>query len=143
MAEPDEFQHFVSAQSGCSEAVAAEILAGRKQSHWMWFVFPQLSGLGSSPTARRFSIEGLDQARRYLAHPVLGKRLVEMAQLLLSHSGQRPQDILGDVDAMKLRSSVTLFSRVPAAPAVFRQVLDEFYDGRECEKTLCLLGLES
>jgi uncharacterized protein (DUF1810 family) len=138
------FDHFLAAQDPVWPAVTAELSAGRKQSHWMWFVFPQLRGLGRSPTARRFALEDLDQARAYLAHPVLGARLRECAGLLLGHTGRTVQAIFGAPDDLKLRSSMTLFARAAgdadeATP--FRAVLDAFYDGREDAATLRLLGL--
>jgi len=139
----DEFSHFVEAQDRCLSDVIAELSAGRKRSHWMWFIFPQMSGLGSSSFAVRFGLEGLDQAARYLSHPVLGPRLRQAAELMLRQAGQDPIDVLGAIDALKLRSSMTLFSRVPGAPQEFRDVLDRFYDGAECDRTLRLLGLNS
>lgn len=137
----DEFRHFVEAQDRCLNEVIAELSAGRKRSHWMWFIFPQMSGLGSSSLAIRFAIEDLDQAERFLSHPVLGPRLKEAAKLMLIHAGQDPVQILGGIDAVKLRSSMTLFSHVPGAPRIFQDVLNSFYDGTECDKTLRLLGL--
>ncbi|MEV4283811.1 DUF1810 domain-containing protein [Actinoplanes xinjiangensis] len=117
----------------------AELTAGHKRGHWMWFVFPQLDGLGSSPTARRYAIRDLDEARAYLAHPVLGPRLVQCAEALLRHQGRTAEDILGHPDDLKLRSSMTLFARAADDPAPFAAVLDHYYDGPD-QRTLQLLG---
>lgn len=132
----DAFAHFVEAQERVWPQVVAELTAGRKSSHWMWFVFPQLAALGRSPTAKRFGLEDLDEAARYLAHPVLGPRLEEAAARLLAHRGAPPETILGPVDSMKLRSSMTLFSRAPGAAPVFTEVLEAFYGGDPCPLTL-------
>lgn len=131
--DPDRF---VQAQAPVWDRVRAELAAGRKESHWMWFVFPQLASLGRSATARHFGLDDLQAARAYLAHPVLGPRLVEAAGLMLRHRGQPPEAVLGGIDAMKLRSSMTLFSHVPGADPVFAKVLSTFHDGAECPLTL-------
>ena len=131
-------ERFVQAQDGVYERALAEIVAGRKRSHWMWFVFPQIAGLGSSPTAQRYAIRDLAEAREYLAHPVLGPRLRECAEALLRH--HKPAEaIFGYPDDLKLRSSMTLFARAADDPALFDQVLDRFYDGPD-DRTLTLLG---
>jgi uncharacterized protein (DUF1810 family) len=129
---------FVEAQAGTYDAALAELSAGRKRTHWMWFVFPQLAGLGSSPAARRYAIAGLAEARDYLAHPVLGPRLVEAARALLGVEGRSAGQILGHPDDLKLRSSMTLFAEAADDPAVFRAVLDKYYDGPD-PRTLELL----
>ncbi len=126
---------FVEAQDGTYAQALAEIVAGRKRSHWMWFVFPQIAGLGSSATAQRYAIRDLAEAREYLAHPVLGPRLRECAQATLRHD----KVIFGYPDDLKLRSSMTLFARAADDPAVFEQVLERFYEGPD-ERTLTLLG---
>ena len=131
-------ERFLEAQGPVWEDVRAELAAGRKRTHWMWFVFPQLRGLGRSPTAERYALDGLSDAAAYLDHPVLGPRLVEAASLVLIQSGRPAERVLGAVDALKLRSSATLFSRVPGAPSVFDGVIAAFYDG-PCERTLALL----
>ena len=133
-----DLERFVTAQRGTYEAALAELRAGHKRGHWMWFVFPQVAGLGSSPTARRYAISGLAEARAYLAHPVLGARLVEAGRALLSLPGDDPVAVVGPVDALKLRSSMTLFAQASDEPA-FRQVLDKFYDGSEDTATLTRL----
>ncbi|WP_433789946.1 DUF1810 domain-containing protein [Actinoplanes sp. CA-252034] len=134
-----DLTRFVDAQDGVHESALAELIAGHKRGHWMWFVFPQLDGLGSSSTARRYAIHDLDEARAYLAHPVLGPRLVSSAEALLRHHGRTAGEILGHPDDLKLRSSMTLFARAADEPAVFEQVLDRFYDGPD-QRTLQLLG---
>jgi uncharacterized protein (DUF1810 family) len=109
----DRLQRFLDAQDadGTYERALAELRAGRKASHWMWFVLPQIAGLGQSEMSRRYAIASLDEARAYLAHPVLGPRLIECAQALLEHQDKSAQEILGEIDAVKLRSSMTLFAR--------------------------------
>ncbi|NOJ58614.1 DUF1810 domain-containing protein [Arthrobacter sp. 260] len=126
-----ELQRFVSAQDseGIYERAMEELAAGRKESHWMWFVFPQLAGLGRSPTAQRYAVMSIAEARAYLGHPVLGPRLVAAAQRQLSLSGTSAQRIFGSVDAQKLRSSMTLFSRADPEQRVFDQVLERYFDG--------------
>ncbi|KAA9006671.1 DUF1810 domain-containing protein [Histidinibacterium aquaticum] len=130
---------FLSAQAEDYDTARTEILAGRKQTHWVWYIYPQLRGLGSSDRAHLYGIADLDEARRYLAHPILGNRLVEMAETLMMHAGKEPEDILGNIDALKVRSCMTLFEKVPDAPPVFTQVLDTFYNGERCPKTLQML----
>jgi uncharacterized protein (DUF1810 family) len=124
-------RRFVDAQdSGDTyEQALAELRRGRKASHWMWFVFPQIAGLGRSETSRRFAIASLGEARAYYDHPVLGPRLIECCQALLSHSGRSAEAILGGIDAVKLRSSMTLFARAAPQAEVFQQVLDRYFDG--------------
>ncbi|MBD3678209.1 MAG: DUF1810 domain-containing protein [Rhodobacteraceae bacterium] len=138
--DPEELQDFVDAQDPVLDTVRAELAAGRKASHWMWFIFPQLADLGRSPMAQFYGLANLDEAAAYLAHPVLGPRLVEMSGLLLTHRSTAPEEIMGRIDAMKLRSSMTLFSRVPGAGPVFGEVLEAFYGGEPCPKTLEMLG---
>ena len=118
-----DLARFVEAQQDTYEQALAELTAGRKRGHWMWFVFPQIAGLGRSPTAVRYAISGSEEARAYLAHPVLGPRLRECAGILLGHSGLSAFDIFGGIDAMKLRSSMTLFAEATEDP-LFQQVLD-------------------
>ncbi len=127
---------FLSAQDRVWPAVLSELEQGRKTTHWMWFVFPQLSALGRSGTAKRYGLDDVDAAAAYLAHPVLRERLTQASRLMLSHSGESAESILGGVDAMKLRSSMTLFEAVPGAPQVFSEVLDSFYGGERCPLTL-------
>jgi uncharacterized protein (DUF1810 family) len=136
-----DLARFVAAQDahGTYDDALAELRAGAKTSHWMWFVFPQIAGLGRSPTAQRYAIADLDEARAYLAHPVLGPRLRESAQAMLAHAGSLSAfDVLGGIDAMKLRSSATLFARAAAADdePLFAAILAAFFDGDPDPATL-------
>lgn len=126
---PHDLERFAAAQEGVYAQVRDELRGGRKVSHWMWFIFPQVAGLGSSAMAQRYAIHSLDETRAYLAHPVLGARLRECARLLLATSGRDAETILGPVDARKLRSSMTLFHRAAPTEAVFREVLERFFGG--------------
>jgi uncharacterized protein (DUF1810 family) len=137
---PYDLQRFVAAQEPVLERVRSELRRGRKQSHWMWFVFPQLAGLGSSPTARAYAISSVDEARAYLAHPVLGPRLVECAALAAAVEGGSAAAVFGYPDDLKLRSSMTLFARAAPDEPVFGQVLDRYFDGEPDPRTLELLG---
>nr|WP_174822680.1 DUF1810 domain-containing protein [Ruegeria lacuscaerulensis] len=130
---------FIEAQDAVWSDVLRELEQGQKSSHWMWFVFPQLAELGRSHMAQLYGIEDLDEATAYLGHPELRRRLTEAARLMLRHKGRDPIDILGGIDAKKLRSSMTLFSSVPGAMPEFQAVLDAFYEGRPCERTLQIL----
>lgn len=129
--EASDLERFVEAQDadGTYERALAELREGRKRTHWMWFVFPQLAGLGNSATARRYAIASLDEARRYLAHPVLGPRLIECARVLAATPGRDASAILGPVDALKLRSSMTLFCLAGPEDPELRAVLDRFFAG--------------
>lgn len=131
---------FVEAQAGIYGQALAEIRGGRKQTHWMWFVFPQLAGLGSSATARRYAISGLDEARAYLDHPLLGARLRECAEAVLGVHGKSAREIFGSPDDVKLRSSATLFSLVSTG-SVFHRIIDRYYSSAADSETLRLLGL--
>lgn len=137
--DPVDLERFVRAQDGVYDQALQELRAGAKRGHWMWFVFPQVAGLGHSPTAQRYAIAGLDEARAYLAHPVLGPRLVEAAQALLALSARDPVRVLGPVDALKLRSSMTLFEAAAPDERVFGEVLERFYDGERDEATTARL----
>jgi uncharacterized protein (DUF1810 family) len=131
---------FVDAQAGgVWERALAELTRGRKTSHWMWFVFPQIAGLGHSPTAQVYAIADLAEARAYLAHPLLGARLREAAEAVLAHAGTPAETIMGGVDAVKLRSSATLFEAAGGG-AVFASVLDTFFDGERDAATLERIG---
>ncbi|QYK41212.1 MAG: DUF1810 domain-containing protein [Paracoccaceae bacterium] len=131
---------FVAAQARVWPAPLDELRRGRKTTHWMWFVFPQLRGLGRSDLAIRYGIADAAEAARYLAHPSLGQRLAECAGALLPHGDRPPEAILGDVDALKLRSSMTLFAPLPGADPAFAAVLARFYGGARCRHTAGLLG---
>ncbi len=126
---------FLDAQAPVIGAVMAELARGRKETHWMWFVFPQLRGLGRSERARFFGIEGLQEARDYAAHPVLAPRLRAAAELVLSHAGRPAEAIMGAVDAAKLRSCATLFAAADPAARIFPALLSAFYDGTPCPET--------
>ncbi|MCW2673075.1 MAG: hypothetical protein JWP14_1664 [Frankiales bacterium] len=135
-------QRFVDAQERFYDTALAELRNGEKRGHWIWFVFPQLAGLGHSPTAQHYGLSGQDEAIAYLAHPVLGTRLRECAQVLTELPTVDPVTVLGPVDALKLRSSMTLFAEVSDEP-VFRQVLEQYYAAKPDELTLELLGRRS
>jgi uncharacterized protein (DUF1810 family) len=124
-------ERFVAAQDtgGTYERAIAELRRGRKTSHWMWFVFPQIAGLGHSPTSRLYAISSLAEARAYLAHPVLGPRLAECAEIICGIDGRSAEQIFGGIDAQKLRSSATLFALADPATQVFQRVLDQYFDG--------------
>ena len=127
-----DLERFVVAQDtrGTYASAVAELRAGRKVTHWMWFVFPQIAGLGMSEMSRRYAIPSLEEARRYLAHPILGERIRECARVLTELDGRMADDIFGSVDAMKLRSSMTLFARAaPPEDPLFAEVLDRYFDG--------------
>jgi uncharacterized protein (DUF1810 family) len=136
----DSLQRFVDAQAGVIEDVCAELRAGNKQSHWMWFIFPQLRGLGHSAMAQHYGIASRAEALAYWRHPLLGPRLKECMQLLLAHEGLSAQGMLGAIDALKLRSCATLFAAVAPEEPVFGEVLQRFYGGVADERTLALLG---
>lgn len=140
MSDPHDLQRFVDAQDGAYTRALAEIRAGEKRSHWMWYVFPQWEGLGHSPTARRFAIRSVAEARAYLHHPTLGPRLVEAAEAALAVAGRSAHDIFGSPDDMKLHSSATLFSRVAPDGSPFHRLLDRYFGGRPDRRTLELIG---
>lgn len=136
-----DLDRFVQAQDadGTYQRALAELRGGCKSSHWMWFVAPQIEGLGRSPTARAYAITGLDEARAYLEHPLLGPRLRECADALLGLAGDDPVAVMGGIDAVKLRSSMTLFAQADSAEERFPAVLRKFYGGEEDEATLASL----
>jgi uncharacterized protein (DUF1810 family) len=130
-----DLERFVSAQAGVYEGVLDELRRGRKTGHWIWFIFPQVAGLGSSSMSQHYAIGSLDEARAYLAHPVLGTRLRECAGIVLDTQGRTARDIFGSLDAMKVRSCMTLFDRGAPDEPVFAQVLERFYGGVADEAT--------
>jgi uncharacterized protein (DUF1810 family) len=134
-------ERFVRAQDSGStyQHAVAELRAGQKVSHWMWFVFPQVAGLGFSAMAQRYAVSGLEEARAYLRHPVLGPRLAECARIVAETGGSTAEDIFGPVDAMKLRSSMTLFAAAAPDDPVFGEVLAKYFDGVRDEATLVRL----
>lgn len=138
-----DLDRFVAAQQGVYPQALAELRRGEKESHWMWFVFPQIAGLGSSTMARRYAIGSADEARFYLAHPLLGARLREATEAMLAHRGKPAEAILGPVDAMKFRSSMTLFEAAAENPEAFARALELFYGGERDAATLKLLGRRS
>ena len=127
----DDLERFVAAQNagGTYDRAIAELRRGRKTSHWMWFVFPQIAGLGQSSMSRTYAIASLEEAQAYLRHPVLGPRLRECAEVVASARAGTAVDIFGDIDAVKLRSSMTLFSRADPTEASFQRVLDRYFGG--------------
>ena len=131
MDDTSQLQRFVAAQddAGTYDAALGELRAGRKTSHWMWFVFPQIAGLGRSEMARRYAIGSIEEARAYADHPVLGPRLRECAAILTGLSGVSAEDVLGGIDAIKLRSSMTLFARAVPNEPLFAHVLDQWFGG--------------
>ncbi len=136
MADPFDLQRFVDAQEPVYEQVRAELRAGRKQSHWMWFIFPQIAGLGQSPTLVFYALSSLDEAKAYLAHPLLGRRLRECAQLALEVEGRTAREFFGSVDELKFRSSMTLFTIAAPDVLLFSQCLEKFFGGRLDPATL-------
>lgn len=139
MTDPYNLHRFVTAQERTYPEALAEIRRGRKTSHWMWFIFPQLAGLGYSETAKFYAIRDLDEATAYLAHDVLGHRLIEISTVLLRHEGKTAHQIFGSPDDLKLRSSMTLFSAVINADPVFEAVLDQYFGGQKDSKTVVML----
>jgi uncharacterized protein (DUF1810 family) len=135
----DSLERFVEAQEHDYAVALDELRAGRKRSHWMWYVFPQMRGLGSSPFSERYGIASLDEARAYLAHRVLGPRLREIADVVLRIDGASAREIFGSPDDLKLRSCATLFAQLSPPSSVFHQLLDKFFDGTPDAATLALV----
>ncbi|TFV82782.1 DUF1810 domain-containing protein [Blastococcus sp. CT_GayMR20] len=135
MTDPHDLQRFLDAQAQTYEQALGELRAGQKRTHWMWFVFPQVAGLGRSGMAQRFAISGLPEARAYLGHPTLGRRLAECARALTDLDTADPVEVFGPVDAMKLQSSMTLFAQAAPDEPVFREVLDHYFGGALDEGT--------
>ncbi len=138
--DPYNLGRFIQAQDEAYQQALSEIRSGRKQSHWMWYVFPQFEGLGMSATSHRYAIKSVDEARAYLAHQVLGPRLRECAEGVLGVEAASAADIFGSPDDMKLRSSATLFAHVSPTGSVFHQLLDKYFQGQSDRKTLQLIG---
>jgi len=136
-----DLERFVQAQNGVYDQALAEIRGGRKKTHWMWFVFPQLAGLGSSPMARKYAIQNLDEAREYLKHPLLGARLRECAEAVVSVSGKSAHEIFGSPDDLKLRSCATLFAQISPEDSLFHRIIRQYYSSEPDEETIRLLGL--
>jgi uncharacterized protein (DUF1810 family) len=138
--DPYDLKRFLSAQEPVFERVLTELRSGEKRSHWMWFIFPQIEGLGQSTTSRYYSIKSKAEAREYLNHPILGPRLVECAEIILGIEEKNATEIFGFPDDLKLQSSMTLFSYVAEANSIFEQVIKEYFDGKRDDETLRLLG---
>jgi uncharacterized protein (DUF1810 family) len=139
MEDPHDLERFVEAQSRVMEQVRAELRQGAKRGHWMWFIFPQIRGLGSSATAVHFAIASREEAAAYLKHPVLGPRLVECTRLVLGVKGRTSEQIFGQIDSMKFRSSMTLFAEVTLKETVFQEALQRYFDGEADNMTLEIL----
>ena len=139
--DPYDLHRFVRAQEHVYAQALAEIRSGQKRTHWMWYIFPQVAGLGSSPTTRRYAISGLEEAAAYLRHPVLGDRLLECMNAVLLVEGLSATQILGSPDDLKLRSCATLFACASEPGSVFERVLEKYYRGAPDPKTLHLLGI--
>ena len=141
--DPYDLNRFISAQETIYKSVLEELRRGQKRSHWMWFIFPQIDGLGNSETSRYYSIKNEHEARAYLAHPVLGPRLLQCAETVLALNGKTASEIFGFPDDMKFKSSMTLFVRVSELQNVFVRVLDKYFDGKLDTKTIDLIGLST
>jgi uncharacterized protein (DUF1810 family) len=137
-----DLERFVQEQESDYAAALSEIRSGRKRSHWMWYIFPQLDGLGSSSAARFYAIRDIAEAKAFLAHPVLGQRLMEITEALLAVEGRTAEEIFGYPDVLKLRSCATLFAQVSEPDSVFERVLQKYYAGKPDDATLRLLGKE-
>jgi uncharacterized protein (DUF1810 family) len=140
MQDPFDLERFVAAQDPVMASVRRELAAGRKQTHWMWFVFPQLRALGQSPTAKRYGIASLAEAQAYIAHPILGQRLVECTELVRAIQGRSVHDIFGSPDDMKFRSSMTLFAHAQPHTQAFAGALEQYFAGAPDQRTLDLLA---
>ncbi len=138
--DPHDLKRFVDAQAGDYDRALAEIKAGRKRSHWIWYVFPQIDGLGFSSMSKRYAIKSVDEAKAYLAHPVLGPRLLEVCEAALTVEGKSAHEIFGSPDDLKLKSCATLFATVSTPDSVFARLLDKYFRGERDGKTLQLIG---
>ena len=141
--DPHELQRFVDAQDPVIDRVKRELQSGQKQSHWMWFVFPQVEGLGRSSTAQKYAISSREEAKAYLAHPVLGQRVRECTRITNGIEGRTAHEIFGSPDDLKFRSSMTLFDAVADDPTPFKLALKKYYDGQEDPKTIQFLSDDS
>lgn len=141
MSDPYHLQRFVDAQQASYDTACAELREGRKRSHWMWFIFPQIEGLGRSPMAQKFAISSLDEARAYLAHPILGKRLRECSRIVAAVEGRSVEEIFGYPDDMKFRSSMTLFAQASPDDDIFDTCLRKYFGGEPDPATLARLGI--
>jgi uncharacterized protein (DUF1810 family) len=135
-----DFHRFIEAQNGIYKQALAELEAGRKRSHWMWFIFPQIAGLGTSSMAEKYAIRSAEEASAYLADPILGSRLLRCVEAILSVNDRSAHDIMGSPDDLKLRSSMTLFAAVSDHGSPFHKAIDHFYDGKFDERTISILS---
>lgn len=140
MADPFDLDRFLTAQAEAYDTALDELRSGRKRSHWIWFIFPQIAGLGRSPTAQHYAIKSLEEAQAYLAHPILGARLHECLKALQLLEPTTAESVFGELDAMKFRSSLTLFAEADPADPIVEGALDRWFGGRKDEETLRLLG---
>ena len=140
MKDAKDLKRFIEAQQRDYETALAEISNGRKRSHWMWYIFPQIKGLGFSSTSQYYAIDGLKEAQAYLQHPILGRHLISICEALLALEQSNANIIFGSPDDLKLRSSMTLFAAVPGSPPVFVQVLEKYFHGKSDRSTLTLLN---
>jgi len=141
ISDPHNLKRFVDAQQGVYERALSEISSGRKRSHWMWYIFPQVAGLGFTSMSKHYAIKSLDEARAYLAHPVLGPRLLEIADVAAGLEGRSANQLFGSPDDLKLRSCATLFACASPPDSVFHRLVGKYYDGAFDDKTLSLLGI--
>lgn len=137
----NDLKRFLDAQEDDFEIALSEIKSGRKQSHWMWYIFPQIDGLGFSYTSKLYAIKDLNEAKNFLEHPILGERLIEISEVLLEIEDKTAYRIFGSPDDMKLKSSMTLFGALENTDPVFQKVLDKYFDGAKDDKTLKLIGV--
>ncbi len=135
----NSLQRFIDAQENDYEIALTEIEQGRKRSHWMWYIFPQVQGLGSSETSKFYAIKNIEEAEEYLKHPVLGERLIRICTALMNNTGNDAHKIFGSPDDRKLQSSMTLFAQLPGTDAIFQKVLDKFFNGTKDNKTIEIL----
>jgi uncharacterized protein (DUF1810 family) len=140
MNDPYDLSRFIEAQEPIYATALRELEHGRKQSHWMWFIFPQIAGLGHSPTSQRFAISSLEEARAYLAHPLLGSRLIECTHTINAVRNRTAHQIFGSPDDMKLRSSMTLFREAANDPSPFKTAIERYFDGKADQRTLDILA---
>jgi uncharacterized protein (DUF1810 family) len=140
--DPHDLARFVDAQAGDYERALAEIRGGRKRSHWMWYVFPQIDGLGLSSMSRRYAIKSVAEAKAYLDHPTLGPRLIEICEAALGVDGRSAHDLFGSPDDMKLKSCATLFAGVSPPDSVFARLLDKYFQGERDGTTLGRIGMD-
>ena len=138
--DPYNLDRFITAQEGIFESVLTELANGKKCTHWMWFIFPQIDGLGFSSTTKYYAIKSLEEASQYLNHPILGTRLLQCARLVLAVEGKSAYEIFGSPDDLKLKSSMTLFAEAAGPDSDFAEVLEKYFNGQRDERTITLMG---